>query len=256
MFGKKEKAEQSRKANTNTKRERRDKVGKDELKRYMDERNTLEAHLLSEVYRSRGRAWKVAGGMTVIALFSLGVVGMVTHRYSQPIPPNMLTINEDTGEVRTVSLMQEEKTYGQALDEYWVARYVQHREAYNYFAQQEHFDAVMLMSSRNVGNEYASQFGGEDGKDVRWGDRRVVSVDVTSVILNEDSPGTATVRFRTQTRERSRSRPNPPEYWIAQINFHYPSSLMTSDQRQLNPLGFHVRAYDVQPERLGRQIDR
>ena len=244
------------KGESTSKRERQDKVGKHELKQYMDERNTLEAHLLSEVFKSRGRAWKAAGGMLLITLFSLSVLGVVVYRYSQPIPPNMLTINEDTGEVRSVSLLQEEVSYGQALDEYWVARYVQHREAYNYYAQQEHFDAVMLMSARHIGNEYASQFGGEEGKDVRWGDRRVVSVNVTSVMLNEDNPGTATVRFQTQTNERSRSRPNPPEYWIAQLSFHYPSSLMTSDQRQLNPLGFHVRAYDVQPERLGRQTNR
>lgn len=254
MFGKKDKAQTQRKASV--KRERRDKVGKDDLKQYMSERNTLEAHLLSEVYRSRGRAWKVAGGMTLITLFSLGAVGLVSYRYSQPVPAHMLTINEDTGEVRSVSLMKEEKSYGEALDEYWVSRYVQHRESYNYYAQQEHFDAVMLMSSRTVGNEYASQFGGEEGKDSRWGDRRVVNVEVTSVLLNEDNPGTATVRFRTQTIERSKSRPNPPEYWIAQIAFHYPSNLMTSEQRQLNPLGFHVRSYDVQPERLGQPISR
>lgn len=250
MFGKKERREAAKV------RERRDKVEKNELKQYMQERNTLEAHLLSEVYKSRGRAWKAAGGMLLITIFSLALVGVVVHRYSQPIPAHLLTINEDTGEPRSVSLVQEQKSYGEALDEYWVGRYVQHRETYNYYAQQEHYDAVMLMSSRNIGSEYARQFGGEEGKDVRWGDRRVVTVNVTSVMLNEENPGTATVRFQTQTNERSRSRPNPPEYWIAQINFHYPSSLMTSDQRQLNPLGFHVLAYDVQPERLGRQINR
>ena len=67
MFGKKDKAQTQRKASV--KRERRDKVGKDDLKQYMSERNTLEAHLLSEVYRSRGRAWKV-GGWCHIAIAS------------------------------------------------------------------------------------------------------------------------------------------------------------------------------------------
>src|SRR5699024_5855940 len=107
-----------------SKRERQDKVGKHELKQYMDERNTLEAHLLSEVFKSRGRAWKAAGGMLLITLFSLSVLGVVVYRYSQRIPPNMLTINEDTGEVRSVAIWQAEGSYGQARNEYWVTRYV------------------------------------------------------------------------------------------------------------------------------------
>ncbi|WP_193061073.1 virB8 family protein [Halomonas sp. 3A7M] len=232
-------------------KEKQEKIKKDDWKQYLSERNTLEAEIIGEAYKSRSRAWSVAKVSSAITIGCLLVMAILIYRYSQPLPPNLLTINDDTGEVSTVTLMREEISYGTALDRYWLSRYVVARETYNFFNQQEHYDTVMLMSSRQVGAEYADQFGGDSGLDVRWGDSRTIRVNVTSVIPNESNPGTATVRFNTQVRDLSRSRPDPVEYWIAQINYHYPNSTMTSTQREVNPLGFRVRGYEVQPEMLG-----
>lgn len=233
--------------------EKQEKIKKDDWKQYLAERNTLEAEIIGQAYKSRSRAWSVARIMGAITIGCLGVMALLIYRYSQPLPPNLLTIDDSTGEVSTVTLMREEISYGTALDRYWLSRYVVARETYNYFNQQEHYDTVMLMSSRQVGSEYEDQFGGESGLDVRWGDNRTIRVNVTSVMPNDTNPGTATVRFNTQVRERSRSQQDPPQYWIAQINYHYPNSTMTSKQREVNPLGFRVRAYDVQPEMLGQR---
>lgn len=241
----------ARKANPPEKKQ--EKIQKDDWKQYLSERDTLEAEMINQAYKSRNRAWSTARLMGGIAICCLVVMAFLIYRYSQPLPPNLVTLNEDTGEVSTVSLMREEISYGTALDRYWLTRYVVAQEAYSYFNQQEHYDTVLLMSSRQVGSEYASQFGGDSGRDVRWGDNRVIRVNVSSVMPNENNPGTATVRFSTQLRDRSRSQPDPPEYWIAQINYHYPNSMMTAKQRETNPLGFRVRSYDVQPEMLGQR---
>ncbi|WP_427047281.1 virB8 family protein [Halomonas casei] len=248
MLGIKKESRKSKAAPQN-----KEKIKQDDWKQYLAERNTLEAELIGEAYKSRSRAWWVARALGLVAILSLLVMALLIHRYSQPLPPYLLTIDETTGEASTVSLMREEISYGAALDRYWISRYVAARETYNYFNQQEHYDTVMLMSSRQVGSEYANQFGGESGLDVRWGDNVTVKVNVTSVMPNENNPGTATVRYSTQARDRSRSQVDSPEYWIAQINYHYPNSTMTSSQREVNPLGFRVRAYDVQPEMLGQR---
>ncbi|MBD4984571.1 type IV secretion system protein VirB8, partial [Xanthomonas citri pv. citri] len=47
-----------------------------------------------------------------------------------------------------------------------------------------------------------------------------------------------------------RQRPNsePPEYWIAVVSYKYEKSLMTSSQRNINPLGLRIMSYRVNPE--------
>lgn len=250
MFGKKKEAPKTKGSQPKSKS---DKIQKDDWKQYINERNTLEAELINKAYKSESRAWSVSKVLGLITIGSLIVMAVLIYRYSQPLPSYLTTINEDTGEVGNVSLMHDEVSYGEVLDRYWIARYIIAYETYDYFNQQEHYDTVMLMSSRQVGAEYANQYGGDSGIDVRWGDSRTVRVKVTSVIPNESNPGTATVRFSTTERDLSRSQPNPPEYWIAQINYHYPSSLMTSKQRDINPLGFRARGYSKQPEMLGQR---
>ncbi|WP_226855345.1 hypothetical protein [Enterobacter asburiae] len=69
------------------------------IKEFNESRKGLEVDLMDEVLKSRRTAWMVATGSAVVTVFALSLVGYVVHKYSQPIPAHLLTLNEATHEV-------------------------------------------------------------------------------------------------------------------------------------------------------------
>jgi len=226
-------------------------VTRDRIDQYRQERRGLEVDVLDEVLGSRKVAWILASAAALVAVVCLGVVVFVVHRYSQPIPEHILTINKDTGVVQEVSLKKDQKdSYGKRIDSYWVSQFVIHYESYDFYSVQADYDAVGLMASAQVADPYQQQFSGKDAKDKRLGDKLTTRVHVSSVMVNTDDH-IATVRFTTQDKKRSRPLPGPKKHWIATIAYKYINVPMTASQRYINPLGFRVTSYRVQPESVG-----
>lgn len=61
--------------------------------------------------------------------------------------------------------------------------------------------------------------------------------------------GSATVRFVVETGSMDGSTPATPTNWVATVGYKYrnPSSMKESD-RLVNPFGFQVTSYRVDPE--------
>lgn len=226
-------------------------ITRERINEYEKERRGLEVDLLDEVLKSRKVAWVLASGLCVLAVVSLGLAGFVVHRYSQPIPEHILTLNKDTGVVQQVSLLPNQKSsYSQVVDTYWVSQFVRHYEAYDFYSAQADYDAVGLMASQRVADPYKKQFAGPHGKDKRLGDSLTTRVHVSSVIL-DNKAGTATVRFSTQNKHRDRPLAQPKKEWIAILAYKYENFPETAKQRFINPLGFRVLSYRVQPVAVG-----
>lgn len=246
MFGKKRNAEAKGQVPKAVPKDGKSRVRRDRWKQFMDNNGTLESELLYEMSESRSLAWsvaKVAAAFTVIAWIG---VGFVLYRYSQPIPAQLMTMNPETGMYQVTELKESQVSYGEATDSGYIAEYIINRMSYNYYQQQTFFDETVLASSNNVASPYIAQFGGENGKDVRWGDRRFTDVEVISVTpLGE---GRATVRYSTQTRFRNKQFPEPREYWTATLSYEYPNRVMTVEERLMNPLGFMVTAFSNHEE--------
>ncbi|CAO1670501.1 virB8 family protein [Salinicola sp. NYA28a] len=226
-------------------------IERDKLKSHMARRGTLEADLFFEIKKSRSLAWKVAAGGFFCGIVGLGLAGFTLHRYAQPIASQLLTLDSDTGIVEPTQLVTSQKSYGEAVDAGYVARYIQVRESYNYYQQQTLYDTTMLMSSRTVAQPYAAQFGGQNSLDKRWGDSKVVRVEINSVIANPQT-GQATVRYTTQRQDRGQRLPDPEQHWIATLSYEYPNRTMDVDDRYKNPLGFLVTSFDKHAENTGR----
>ncbi|HCB4700148.1 TPA: type IV secretion system protein, partial [Klebsiella pneumoniae] len=162
----------------------------------------------------------------------------------------LTTINKDTGEVSQVKITRDEATYGDVIDQYWISQFVIHRESYDYNSIQVDYDAMSLMASGDVADEYLSMFKGPNRIDKRLGDSERTTVHINSVITDREH-GVATVRFTTQQRIRQRPNPEPPRYWIATIAYEYKALPMTAQQRYINPLGFRVTSYRKNAENVG-----
>lgn len=228
-----------------------DRVTRDELPNQMARAGTLEADLLYEHNKSRAQAWNVAKLATLGMAVCLGITGFTIYRYSQPVASQLLTLDPDTGVVQPTKLLTSQESYGEVVDSGNIARFIISRESYNYYQQQSLFDTTMLMSSRTVAAPYASQFGGQNGIDKKWGDSRVVRVEINSIITNTDT-GQATVRYTTQLHDRGQMAPAPKEHWIATLSYSYPNRTMSVEDRYINPLGFLVTSFDKHRESIGR----
>ncbi|GAB7473084.1 VirB8 family type IV secretion system protein [Enterobacter hormaechei] len=217
------------------------------IKEFNESRKGLEVDLMDEVLKSRRTAWMVATGSAVVTVFALSLVGYVVHKYSQPIPAHLLTLNEATHEVQQVKLTRDQTSYGDEIDKFWLTQYVIHRESYDFYSVQVDYTAVGLMSTPNVAESYQSKFKGRNGLDKVLGDSETTRVKINSVILDK-LHGVATIRFTTVRRVRSNPVDDQPQRWIAIMGYEYKSLAMNAEQRYVNPLGFRVTSYRVNPE--------
>ncbi|HDV5007145.1 TPA: type IV secretion system protein, partial [Escherichia coli] len=138
-------------------------------------------------------------------------------------------------------------TKGCLIANFATVPYVIHRESYDFYSLQVDYDAVGLMSTSNVAESYLSKFKGKQGIDKVLGDSEITRVTINSTILDKEH-GVATIRFTTVRRARSNNFDDPPKHWIAILGYEYKALAMNASQRYVNPLGFRVTSYRVNPE--------
>ncbi|GAA4657801.1 type IV secretion system protein [Bartonella pachyuromydis] len=217
-----------------------------QLNSYYEESRGLERELINEFIKSRKTAWRVAGAIGLFGLFGMicGVVG-----FSQPAPtPLVLRVDNTTGAVDVVSVMRDhETTYGEVVDRYWLNQYVLNRETYDYDTIQLNYDTTALLSAGSVQQEFYKIYEGEDARDKVLSNKARITVKVRSIQPN--GRGQATVRFTTQQHD-SNGAAGQKQHQIATIGYTYVGAPMKSSDRLLNPLGFQVTSYRVDPEIL------
>lgn len=222
-------------------------VKKEDLAQFMSERKGLEVKILEEVSKSRQVAWRVAAGFGVVTVISLIITGITIHRYSEPLSPFLLTYNDANHNIQQVKMTTDKASYGEDLDRMFISRYVVARQSYDNNSLQADYDVVSLMSTANAAEDYLAQFKGRNRIDRVLGDSEFTKTEINSIILDAQHQ-VATVRFTTTRRARSNPVDDPPKHWIAILGYSYKSLVMNSSQREINPLGFRVTSYRVNPE--------
>ncbi|OAI08075.1 virB8 family protein [Methylomonas methanica] len=199
--------------------------------------------------KSERRAWSVAilaGIMTVLSW--LAIVIMMPLKESVPY---VIRVDNATGVPDIVTAMDDKKVTGdEVMDKYWLAQYVLARETYDWHTLQQDYDKVGLLSSPNVGKAYAELFDGKDALDKRYGENIRATVKVISVVPSGAETGT--VRFIKTTKRVDEEGPGASTSWVATIAFEYRNpSIIKESQRLVNPFGFQVLSYRVDPEMIG-----
>jgi type IV secretion system protein VirB8 len=216
-----------------------------ELKEYLEESRGLERDYLGELVRSRRAAWWVATGAG--ALVVLALVALVVLLPLKRVEGFVVRVDNATGSVDIVRALRDGKaSYGEVVDKYWLNKYVLNRESYDWQTLQTAYDTTVLLSGAGVQQEYAAIFDGPKARQDVWGDRVRVVVHVRSITPGTSS-NTATVRF-TLKREDSSGAPTIEESLVAMIGFRYSGAAMREEDRLVNPLGFEVTSYRVDPE--------
>ncbi|NAP32500.1 MULTISPECIES: virB8 family protein [Pseudomonas syringae group] len=219
--------------------------GKAEIAKYLDESKGLERDLLKEKEDSKKMAWRSAYASWAIAF--VGVVAGIAGLRQEAPPPVVLTVDRTTGAVESTTVQKvTEISYGEAVDSYFVNRYVLNHESYDYKTIQGMFDSTRLMSTGDAWAEYNAMYSGPTARDATLGNRASISVSVRSIATDSDT-GIATVRYTTQ-KKWTNGQIDAPEYWIATVGYTYVRAMMTTEERRINPLGFVVNTFRPSPE--------
>ncbi len=219
-----------------------------DLAQYLEESRGLERDYLEELVRSRRAAWRVAVGAAVLVAAALAaVVALVPLKRVEAF---VLRVDNATGAVDLVTTLRDgQASYGEVVDRYFLNKYVLARESYDYETLQTAYDTTALMSSGDVQREYAALFDGPKARDKVLANRVRIIVKVRSI-----APGTtrntAVLRFATRVTHADGTS-GPEESFIATIGFRYVGGAMREQDRLVNPLGFQVTSYRVDPEIVG-----
>jgi type IV secretion system protein VirB8 len=216
-----------------------------DLDRYLEESRGLERDYLDELVRSRRTAWRVAAAAAVLCAAALGTVAALTPL--KRVDAFVLRVDNATGAVDAVTTLRDaQASYGEVVDRYFANKYVLAREAYDYETLQTAYDTTLLLSSSDVQREYAALFDGPKARDKVLSNRVRVVVRVRSI-----SPGTTRNTMVVRFARRSVAAdggPGDEESLVATVGFRYVGAAMREQDRLVNPLGFQVTSYRIDPE--------
>lgn len=204
-----------------------------------------ETDQVMRAHRSERRAWIFAGVGLAIALVAVLAVALLTPL--KTVEPFVVRVDKNTGATDIVTRLTDQKeSYDEAIDKYFLARYVTYRDSYSNAMAYPDYEAITTMSAPQVANAYFEQIKpnnphsptavyGKDGQ-----------VDVTVNAIAFLGQGVAQVRFT-----RIEHLPNAEDKvtrWIATITYRYLNPPTTEAARLVDPIGFQVSDYRLDPE--------
>lgn len=183
----------------------------------------------------------------VVALISVGAVFYLTPL--KTVEPFVIRVDNSTGFTDIVQPLKNAraKTYGEELDKYWLARFIEERESYNWEFALNSLKTVELMSNRNVFAEYDNYIRSPVSPLYLFKENKKIKVQVLSVTFVND---VAHIRLSKQVLD-SKGNPEssiPKTYWLATVAYDYQHNIEFEEQRRINPLGFQVTSYRIDPE--------
>lgn len=212
------------------------------------ETQNWEAARRSLLERSERRAWIVAMSLGGCLFMACAAIFMMLPL--KETEPYVVRVDNATGVPDIVTAMKDQITTGdEVMDKYWLARYVTHRETYDWHTIQTDYDTIGLMSSEEVGLEYAAQFEGDKALQDEYADRVKSTIKVINVVPTGN--GTGAVRFMKTTTRVKTGTIIEQTRWLASVAFGYESGRMKESTRLVNPFGFRVTSYRVDEELAG-----
>lgn len=205
-----------------------------------------ETSRLDMIKKSESKAWlfaRVAGGIVILETIAICLMCPL-----KTVEPFVIETNKETGLSQIVEIANPKKIpVSEVMNKFWIAKYVVSRESYDWYALRQDYDVTRELSMPDVFQGYARQFdGSKNSLDQQLGDSWRYVVSIKSIVLNSDS--LATVRF-TRKKISKRTEASTERGWTATISFEYHPTFIVSDERRLiNPFGFKVVTYRLDPE--------
>lgn len=196
--------------------------------------------------RRTARAGFIVGAIGALAGLA-GVAGMAMLAPLKTVVPLVFRVDEANGAVeRVYDVRGGQMAATDATTRFFLWQYVRLRQGYSAPEAQASFEAVALMSSPVVQNQYATDFRGSNPNSPQVLLGRDGSASVRWISTSMLGPKLAQIRFVQQ--ESKAGTALPPKRMIATIAFDYSPGQLTSSALNVNPLGFVVTSYRADQE--------
>lgn len=206
---------------------------------------TVERLALKEKQARAG--WNVA--KLLCALLIILAVATVFIAYKKEAYPFIVELDKSTGTTRVIDIRDPQNIpVDEMMDKYWLNLYTLSRENYDYRTLENDHARVRLMSVPEVFGPYDSQYGADNAKSIQnlLKDKKKIVCAIESVVPNGN--GIATVRFTKRLLDTYSNQEEARNSWRATIGYEYnPTYSMDESQRLINPLGFTVTSWRVDP---------
>ena len=209
-----------------------------------------ESSRLMMIERSERRAWNVAKAFGACFVLSLGAIALMMPLKS--VEPYVIEVDKNTGMSEILHIANtQDIPVSEMMNKYWLSQYVLAREGYDWRTLEQEFVKVRELSLPNVFEPYASQFGSsKNSLEQQFKDNLRIRVQLNTIVVNSDY--IATVRFTKQLIDNTSGMVKATNSWIATIGFEYfPDFKVPEERRIVNPFGFKVTSYRVDPEISG-----
>ena len=141
------------------------------------------------------------------------------------------------------------------MDKYWVSQFIYAHENYDWNTLNDDIEKVRQLAVPEVYDSYVTQFNGQNGEksiESKLQNKYRVVVQIKSIVINSVNSGVekvATVRFSKKTIKNDSGLEVGSNSWTANIAYeYYPEFDSVESARLVNPFGFKVLSYRVDPE--------
>jgi type IV secretion system protein VirB8 len=237
-------------------------VPANELKEYFERAKRFDEDRLAGMIRQRNAAFAFVGLLGLVAAaegFALGALTPLKEKI-----PFVVQEDKTTGIPQLVSTLTDVKeTEPEAISKYFLTQYVSARESYLDAEAPFAFHKVSLMSGPAEQKRFALWYNGTnvDSPQIIYGKREVSEIHLRAITFlsqsqaeKEGSSQLAQVHFTRFVRDidGDQSQGRRTE-WVATIQFQYDHRMKMSDtDRLINPIGFWVTQYRLDPEVLAQ----
>lgn len=219
----------------------------------------FETTLVDIRRKNEKRAWTVAGIATFTSLCLMGGLFYVLPLKEKI--PYLVMADAYTGQATVAKLSgnwnNNEITQHEAINKSNIAHFLMARESFDsHFIHEHDWARVYAMSTSNVSESYRSWMNrGNPNSPFRlYGMTQAIRVKIVSIVLNnsgknEGREASATIRFQRFILNKTNGTSQYMDSNVATLTYKYNNNLkMDEKYRLVNPLGFQVTSYRVDPD--------
>lgn len=200
--------------------------------------------------------------IAVVALLAAMMATFAVMRLAplKSVDPYLIQIDEKSGITQKVQpISRADYAADQAVDKYFTSLYLRMRESYNINVLRYNYNVVRLMSTADVFRKfrYLVDPANDDSFAKRLGATGLRDVKIRSIVYitnpadkkhKNEATNSKIMQARITTTESTPNAPDKETYWVATVTFEYANLNLSQEEQLLNPLGYTVTSYQIQPE--------